>query len=137
LKTKAPYTTEIARYGPCNGWLDNQIAITVRGLGSGLIYYVGTILDDRSQSILMDRIALMGAAKTVMTFPKGIQIPGLEVCRRVSPDKKVVYIMINHDPVAKKVPIPWPAKEHLSGNAGSGEFRIEPYGVAVMTQLPK
>jgi beta-galactosidase len=137
LKTKAPYTTEIARYGPCNGWLDNQPAVTVRAVGGGLIYYVGTVLDERSQSILMDRIALMGTAKPVVTFPKGVRIPGLEVCKRVTSDKKEIYIMINHDPVEKKVPIPWPAKEHLTGSAGTGEFHIKPYGVAVMTQLPK
>ncbi len=85
----------------------------------------------------MDRIALMGTAKPVVKFTKGVRIPGLEVCRRVTSDKKEIYIMINHDPVEKKVPIPWPAKEHLTGNAGTGEFRIKPYGVAVMTQLQK
>ena len=77
LKIKAPYTTEVARYGPCNGWLDNQIAVTVRAVGSGLIYYVGTILDEISQLILMDRVALMGAAKTVMAFPRGGKGSGL------------------------------------------------------------
>jgi beta-galactosidase len=137
LKTKAPYTTEIARYGSSNGWLDNQIAVTVRASGSGLIYYIGTVLDERSQSILMDRITLMGTVKTVMAFPKGMLIPGLEVCRRVTQDKKEIYILINHDKVEKKVPVPWPAKEHLTGSAGTGEYRIGPYGVAVMTQLQK
>ena len=137
LKIKAPYTTEVARYGPCNGWLDNQVAVSVRAVGGGLIYYVGTILDEVSQYILMDRVALMGTAKTVLTFPKGMKIPGLEVCRRVTNDKKEIYILINHDNAEKKVPIPWPAKEHLTDSAGTGEFKIGPYGVAIMTQIKK
>jgi len=137
LKIKAPYTTEVARYGTSNGWLDNQIAITVRAVGSGLIYYVGAVLDDVSQSILMDRIALMGTAKTVMAFTKGVKVLGLEVTKRVMRDGKDVYFLINHDNVEKKVPVPWPAKEHLTGSAGTGEFKIGPYGVAIMSPLKK
>lgn len=137
LKVKAPYTTEVARYGPCNGWLDNQIAITVRAIGGGLVYYVGTILDEISQAVVMDRIALMGTAKPVMTFPKGISIPGLEVTKRMAQDGREVYILINHDNAEKRVPVPWAAKEHLSGSAGTGEYTMDPYGVAVMTPLKK
>ena len=137
LKILAPYTTEVARYGTSNGWLDNHVAITVRAVGSGLIYYVGAVLDDVSQSILMDRIALMGTAKTVMAFTKGVKVPGLEVTKRVMRDGKDVYFLINHDNVEKKVPVPWPAKEHLTGSAGTGEFKIGPYGVAIMSPLKK
>ena len=137
LKILAPYTTEVARYGTSNGWLDNHVAITVRAVGSGLIYYVGAVLDDVSQSILMDRIALMGTAKTVMAFTKGVKVPGLEVTKRIMRDGKDVYFLINHDNVEKKVPVPWPAKEHLTGSAGTGEFKIGPYGVAIMSPLKK
>jgi hypothetical protein len=52
-------------------------------------------------------------------------------------DGKDVYFLINHDNVEKKVPVPWPAKEHLTGSAGTGEFKIGPYGVAIMSPLKK
>jgi beta-galactosidase len=137
LIIKAPYTTVVARYGASNGWLDDQVAITVRAIGSGLVYYIGAVLDEISMAIILDRIALMGSVKTVMAFPKGVILPGLEVCKRISQDGKEVYILINHDKLEKKVPVPWPAKEYFTGSSGTGEFKIGPYGVAIMSPLKK
>jgi beta-galactosidase len=137
LLIKAPYTTVVARYGACNGWLDEQIAITVRAVGTGLVYYIGAVLDSLSMAILLDRVALMGSVKTVLPLPKGVAIPGLEVVKRVTQDGIDVYFLINHDREEKKVPVPWPAKEYFSGSSGTGEFKIGPYGVAIMSPLKK
>lgn len=137
LLIKAPYTTVVARYGASNGWLDEQVAITVRAIGTGLVYYIGAVLDQISMAILLDRVALMATVKSVMPIPKGVTLPGLEVCKRITQDGKEVYILINHDRVEKKVPVPWPAKEYLTGSSGTGEYKIGPYGVAIMSPLVK
>jgi beta-galactosidase len=119
----------IARYGPSNGWLDDQVAIIVRGTGSSLIYYVGTNLDDDAQQKLFDRIARTVRAKPVLELPAGV---GASV--RVTPEGERVYIVINHERQEKMVELPWAAQEHLSGQPLEGEFKLVPYGVAVLTK---
>lgn len=122
--------TEVARYGICNGWLDNQIAVSVNVAGTGLVYYVGVYLDEAARDLLMDRVVLMGAVRPVLPSP-----PGVEVAKRVTHDGKDVYILINHENTEKRVAFLWPALDHITGTAGSGELRLKPYGIAVLTLL--
>ncbi len=123
-------TQQIARYVQHNGWLDDQLAITINFHKRGYAYYIGTYLDDGAQSKLLDHICNIGHVKPVMETPRGV-----EVCRRVKPDGQEVYILINHEVSPKKVTIPWEAHEHLSGGTGSGELTLAPYGVAILTKV--
>ena len=62
-------TEVIARYGPSNGWLDNQIAVTSHKYGKGLVYFVGVYLDDASQKILLDHIVQSANILPVLDTP--------------------------------------------------------------------
>jgi beta-galactosidase len=121
-------TAAIARYGPSNGWLDGQQAITVRSIRSGLVYYVGAYLDEGAQEALFKRIIETTRLKPVMDTPAGV-----EAAVRVTPEGNKIYIVINHTRELQTVTLPWPAHEHLSGRSLRGEIKLAAYGVTVLT----
>ena len=121
----------LARYGKSNGWLDDQIAISVNVYGKGRVYYVGAYFDEPAQQALLTKI-LETAQVTTHVMP-----PGIEICRRVQPGGGEVYIVINHTTTERDVQLPWPAFEHLSGITITADFKLAAYAVAVVTPLKK
>jgi len=119
----------MAQYGKSNGWLDEQIAITVHSYGKGLVYYVGAYLDETSQKTLLARM-LKTAAVTTISAP-----PGIEISTRIRPGGEIVYIVINHTNALNTIRMPWPVFNHLTGKNFPRELNFVPYGVAVVTQL--
>lgn len=123
-------TQPMARYVRHNGWLDDQLAVSVNPYKRGYIYYVGVYLDDGAQNKLLEHISKIMRVKPVMETPRGV-----EACLRVTPGGQDIYILINHEVSPKKVSIPWGAHEHLSGGTGTGDLTLAPYGVAVLTKV--
>ena len=123
-------TFAIARYGASNGWLDDQLAITVHSYGRGLVYFVGAYLDEAAQQALVNHIVEMAGVKPVLETPAGV-----EARKRVNADGEEIFIVINHERAEQVVRLPWPAREHLNGQAVVDELRLAPYGVAVLTRL--
>ena len=123
----------IARYGTSNGWLDDQIAISVNSYGRGLVYYVGAYLDELAQRELLGRF-LKTARVTTITTP-----PGIEMQPRVGFNdvgaRTETYIVINHNPDSQAIQLPWPAYEHLEKRNLTSEFYLPAYGVAIVTPL--
>lgn len=131
LKVRDTDHTHIAaRFGASNGWLDDQLAITVHSYGRGLVYYVGVYLDEEAQQALTDHIVRMVGIRPVLETP-----PGVEARVRVDAEGKRIYIVINHEREEQLVPLPWPAQEHLGGQPVAEELKLAPYGVAVLTRL--
>ena len=121
-----------ARYGPSNGWLDDQIAITVRAYEGGLVYYVGTYLDDAAQHALITHMApLAGVRRAIEDVPAGV-----EVRVRTNPEGTDSYLVINHEAEERSLELPWPVQEHLTGESAEGELVLGPYGVALLTKSP-
>jgi beta-galactosidase len=129
LKPLNNITTPIARYGPSNGWLNDQYAITVNMHKQGVIYYVGAYLDDKAQQAFMDRVAGQARINPVMSTPRGV-----EACKRVSAEGEDIVIVINHTTEERDVTLPWAAHEHVMGIALEGDVRMAPYGILVLTQ---
>jgi beta-galactosidase len=121
----------IARYGAFDGWLDDQVAITVRGYGSGLVYYVGAYLDDEAQQALIAHMTPFAGARADMEAPAGV-----EVRRRSSADGPTVYIVINHERAQRSIDLPWPAHEHLTDSSLEESLELGPYEVALLTRSP-
>ena len=109
--------------------MDNQVAITVKGYGSGLVYYVGAYLDNEAQEALFERFLRTAMIKPLMITPQGV-----EVCKRVNLVGEQYLILINHNPIELKVPFPWAAHERLTDQHVEGELTLAPYGVAVLMQ---
>ena len=121
-------TQVIARYGKSNGWLDDQVAISVNVSGKGLVYYIGAYLDPLAQESLVDRL-LKNAGIRSLSTPAGV-----EARLRVRPDGQEIYFLINHRPEGCCVTLPWPAHEYLDGKPVNGNLELAPYGVAVLTR---
>ncbi|HEX9387211.1 MAG TPA: Beta-galactosidase C-terminal domain, partial [Anaerolineales bacterium] len=125
------FTQVVARYGKENGWLDDQVAITVnpKKYGTAFVYYVGAYLDEAAQSALMDLILTASDIHAPLQAPQGV-----EICQRVSPGGGKIYILINHRNEPQKVTLPWKAYEHLSDTTCQGELALLAYGVAILTK---
>jgi beta-galactosidase len=121
-------TVPAAHYGPSNGWLDNQPAITVHPYGRGMVYYIGAYLDEASQQTLMDHIL---ATAEIRTFKSP---PNVEVRKRISKTGQDIYIVINHGHVEQDVQFPWPVQEYLSHQEMQGTLKLSAYGVAIVTK---
>ena len=119
----------IARYGKSNGWLDNQIAITVHSYGKGLVYYVGVYLEEAAQQTLLDRVLKTAAVTTIVTSP------GIEICTRQRSDGEKVYIAINHTSTENTLRMPWPVFDHLTKVEFAEELKLAAFGVAVLTPV--
>jgi len=125
------FTQVIARYGKQNGWLDDQIAMTVNAKknASVFVYYVGAYLDEKSQSAFTDTILTASDLRAPFPTPTGV-----EICQRIKPDGTRIHIVINHRNEAQTVKLPWSAREHLSGTDCSGELTLSAYEVAILTR---
>jgi beta-galactosidase len=124
------FMAPVAHYVHHNGWLDDQLAVSVNSYKRGYVYYVGVYLDQSAQNKLLEHICKITRVKPILDTPRGV-----EVCQRIGLDGQNVYILINHEVSSKKVNIPWEAREHLSGGTGKGELTLAPYGVAVLTEV--
>lgn len=130
LKLRQGATTQvIARYGKSNGWLDDQIAISVNAYGKGLVYYIGAYLDPVAQQSLVDKV-LKNAEIRSLSTPTGV-----EARVRVRPDGEEIYFMINHISEEQSITLPWSAYDHLRGEPIGAELPLLPYGVAVLTRI--
>jgi beta-galactosidase len=121
----------VARYGKSNGWLDNQIAISVNTYGKGLVYYVGAYLDETTQQEFLARLLKTAKVTTI------VSAPGIEIRTRVRSSGEEVYIVINHTSTRHTIQMPWPCTEHLTGAALAAEFKLSAYGVVVVTPMKK
>ena len=120
-------TVPVARYGPSNGWLDNQVAISVHSYGRGFCYYVGAYLDDAAQQSLLDHF-IETALLHPYEAPQGVQVRTL-----VKGDQEI-YLMINHERVEHAVSLQYFSRDRLTGYSYGGVITLAPYGVAVLTR---
>jgi beta-galactosidase len=121
-------TEVLARFDPSNGWLDGQPAITAHPFGNGRVYVVGTYLDDHAQQALLDAITSGAGVEPLMETPAGV-----EVRNRVNATGDEIVFVINHERTEQSVPLPWPARDHLSDKLVEDELSLAPYGVAILT----
>jgi beta-galactosidase len=128
--TDVNITIPAARYETSNGWLDGQPAITVHGYRSGLVYYVGTYLDEQAQMDFMARVLKTCSLSTPITVPKGV-----ECSRRVREDNTDVVFLINHTREKQSISLPHTYRENLKNLELSGTIEMAPYGVAVLTKV--
>lgn len=117
----------IMRYGTANGWLDGQAAVVTRVLGAGRITYVGAWLDADTMKHLATSWALASGLDTFHArMPEGV-----EMCRRVG-EKGEALIVINHTRQPQEIPLPYPARDLLTGEEFGSRMILSDYQVAVL-----
>jgi beta-galactosidase len=124
-------TKILASYGTSNGWLDGMAAVTSHSYGKGWVTYVGAWLDEESQQILMDEIVKSAGVAPVMDCPIN-----MEARKRVNAQGDEIFIVVNHERDEKKMKLPWPAYEYITG-LDTHELKLGAYGVAVLTPSSK
>lgn len=116
------------RYGPSNGWLDGQPAVTAHSHGSGIVYYIGAYLDNQTQCSLLQQIVKAAGVQPLMTTP-----PGVEARLREHSGGRRLYFLINHEPVDQCFPLPWPAYDYLTGTYITDEVHLPACELAILT----
>ena len=130
LRTLNPRATSmIAYYGRSNGWLDDQIAVSIKAHGTGLIYYVGAYFDKAAQRVLMEHLPKTARVTTIYAPAR------VEICTLQAVDGKEIYLVINHKPAEQELVMPWASYNHLSGHEIRADFKLPPYGVAILIPL--
>ena len=130
LKVTDPGNTRIlATYGPSNGWLDDQPAITSHTYGKGRLTMVGAWLDDAAQQELLDQLTLDAGVSPLLLTP-----PGVEARLRLTPSGGEIMILINHTRQEVEVLLPWPAHDLLRDQPISGSLTLPPYEVVLLKQ---
>ena len=126
LKSLAPDTEVLLKYGKSNGWLDDQPAVITHTYGKGRITYIGAVLDDK----------LMAAAAQWMVQQSGVTpvfgpVPeGVEVSRRTG-DGHDVFVVINFAQEARTVSLPRTMKLLLAGTEAQ-TVDLPQYGVEIL-----
>jgi len=118
----------ISSYGKSNGWLDGQIAMVAHPYGKGMVYTSGAYLDEQAQQTFIDHVLQMAGIRGIKT-----EID-VEASMRIDPSGKVILIVINHTATKRSFTLPWPAMEHLTGQAVENQLSLLPYAVAILTQ---
>jgi beta-galactosidase len=127
------FTLLVARYGGnTNGWLDGQPAITVKSVRTGMVYYVGTYLDDSAQSAFITRAAQVSGVRSVMETP-----PGVQAARRMSASGKEIIFVINHTRTEQKIALTGTYDEQLTDTRQTGQYTLPPFGVGILMQVPE
>ena len=122
----------LLRYGPSNGWLDNQPAMISRRVGKGRITYLGAVLDADLMKHVID-----WAVDGAQLKPEFGSLPaGVEVCRRVD-GKRTVFIVINHNLVAQgpsqlHIALPESMRDVLHDGQRVTSVDLAPQAVAVL-----
>ncbi len=123
-------TQVLATYAESNGWLDGQPAITSHQFGKGTVTFIGAYLDAVSQKSLLHQIIREVGVQPVLEVPTGV-----EACRRVNSKLGDIIILINYNRAKQRIQLPWPAHEHLKNQSVGNEITLDPFDVAVITQL--
>lgn len=130
LKIKDETGTQVlASFGPSNGWLDGQPAVTSHTFGRGRVTYIGAWLDEASQEYLINQICTAAGVSPVLLTP-----PGIEARTRTTPEGEELLILINHTRQEVEVSLPWPTRDLLHDLTLDDNLLLPPYEVALLEQ---
>lgn len=96
----APVTAEtIATYS--SEYFANESAITRNAHGKGVVYYVGTVLDETASQILMRRIASDAGVECEFELPDGV-----EIAVRSSEERRILFVLnLSREPKEISLPV--------------------------------
>jgi beta-galactosidase len=127
LKTTAPDTEVLMKYGAANGWLDGQPAAITRTVGKGRITYIGAILDEKLMAAAADwMISTSGVTPAFGTVPDGV-----DVSRREGAGKQV-FVLVNFKREPQRVTLPHAMEVALGAAADGNAVELPAYGVEVL-----
>ena len=121
-------TMPVARYGKSNGWLDDQVAISVHPYGKGMVYTVGAYLDEATQQIFIDHVVKIAGIHSLKS-PAGVEFRA-----RVNQAGEEIFFVINHTTSEQTINLPWSAWDHVTGQPVQADIKLQPYGIMILTK---
>ena len=121
-------TVPVARYEKSNGWLDDQLAISVHPYGKGMVYTVGAYLDGASQQLFIDHVLKLAGIHSLKSPP------GVEIRTRLNPAGEEIFFIINHTTSEQVIDLPWLAWDHLTNQSSDGTIKLGRYDVKIFTK---
>ena len=105
-------------------------AATRNAYGQGIVYYIGTVLDEAASRVLMRRIVRDAGIDCDFELPDG-----MEVARRRSSDRRVTFVL-NLGKQARQASLP--IGDYTSAltdrRFGGGSLELEPGGVEILVE---
>ncbi len=120
----------VARYGESNGWLDNQVAITVKAVKTGMIYYVGAYMDDAAQAAFFTKVNQVAGVNKVLDTPTGVT-----ASRRMTASRREYLFVINHTRKEQTINLGTDTYDDLiSGRRFAAQLKLGAYDVAILNK---
>lgn len=119
----------LLRYGAGHGWLTDQPALVSRPVGAGRISLLGACLD---RAALLDVMEWACRVSHVI-MPWGRLPDGLEISRRTNADRSV-WVVINHGPESRQLPLPPGDIRAVDGKALTGALTIAGNDVTMLVR---
>ena len=113
-------------FGPCAA--EGQPAISLNRFGKGQVVYVGTFLSDANAGEIMDLVL-----DQAQIPPLADCAGGVEVTRRHAPGRHLTFVLNHHTTPQTIRRLPAGA-ELISSRPCTGEWMLEPYGVAIIEE---
>jgi beta-galactosidase len=105
-------------------------ALTVHHFGQGRAYYLATQPEEAFRQRLLTQLCQEAGLTPLLEAP-----PGVEVSRRLTPDARNIYFLLNHNQQEVTLSLPDGHFRRLpQGETLSGQVRLAPYDVAVLQE---
>lgn len=121
-ETMATYSSE---------YFAGEAAVTRNAHGKGVVYYIGTVLDEKASQVLMRRIASDAGIDCGLELPDGV-----EVAIRSSEEKRLIFVL-NLSKESKEVSIP--VRNCVSALSDrsfpGGNVKLAPGGVEILVEV--
>ncbi|CAM2156319.1 Beta-galactosidase BgaA [Pararobbsia alpina] len=125
-----PVTAEaVATYS--SEYFAGEAAITRNANAAGVVYYIGTVLDERATRVLMRRIASDAGIECELDLPDGV-----EIAVRSSDERRIVFVL-NLSKESKEVSLP--VGEYVSALSDrrlpAGAIQLAPGAVEILVEM--
>lgn len=108
-----------------------KAAVTRNAHGKGVVYYIGTVLDEKASQVLMRRIARDAGIDCSLELPDGV-----EVAIRQSDERRLIFVLnLSKEPKEVSIPLRNCVSALSGGSFSGGNMKLAPGGVEILVQV--
>jgi beta-galactosidase len=105
-----------------------RAALTVNSFGQGKAVYVGTLGDDALHDVVVGWLVAEASVRPALSTPDGV-----EAVERWKGEDRLLFLL-NHADATRKVALPRPMKDLLTGRMLEGQATLEPKAVLILRE---
>ncbi|HEY3537166.1 MAG TPA: beta-galactosidase [Trinickia sp.] len=108
-----------------------KAAVTRNAHGKGVVYYIGTVLDEKASQVLMRRIARDAGIDCSLELPDGV-----EVAIRQSDERRLIFVLnLSKEPKEVSIALRNCVSALSGGSFSGGNMKLAPGGVEILVQV--